>query len=276
MSYFITAHEEDEEDFTKDVFFTEQGPFGVSGFNMDGKEVGMHCEMCNSRLETSVQLITHFSSKKHTTKVKQLRTSKELVLESSTGKEDDPDNMFLPDLCKVCNAELNTTDQSQAHYMSDKHQKKVRHYFLVKVGALPEKGKEKEEVKKKKSEFERCNLCSCDFTSEIVANAHYLGKKHAKKLKELSERQANKYFNKCFACGVVSGNARQYEIHMQSSKHAMMVGKLKLSKTGELSRRRAELETEIKNEAAKRARLERELAELQETEMSLAGTSNEG
>lgn len=36
-----------------------------------------------------------------------------------------------------------------------------------------------------------CNLCNMIFTSPVVALSHYLGKIHAKKLKQLSEDQAH-------------------------------------------------------------------------------------
>uniref|UniRef100_H2YQ02 C2H2-type domain-containing protein n=1 Tax=Ciona savignyi TaxID=51511 RepID=H2YQ02_CIOSA len=266
MSYLLPECVDDPEDFTKDFFFTEIGPFGVSGFNMDGKEVGLHCEICDFNLDTPLLPITHFAGKKHTGNVRQLRKSKDLVVISSTGQEDDPDNMFLPDLCKICNAELNTPDQSQAHYMSDKHQKKVRHYYLVKVGVKSGKEELDEEDIKDKTEDEYCHLCGCDFTSEIVAETHYAGKKHAKKLKEQMEKPFNnKYWSNCYACDVIFSNERQYEIHLKGSKHHMMTEKL-AEKKGDLAHRRAQIEEEIKKEAARRARLEKELAALQAAE----------
>jgi len=38
-------------------------------------------------------------------------------VESSTGDPDDPDNMFLENFCKVCNAQLSDEDRASAHYM---------------------------------------------------------------------------------------------------------------------------------------------------------------
>lgn len=37
------------------------------------------------------------------------------------------------------------------------------------------------------SRMEFCEICKIQFSSEVVAEAHYSGKKHAKKLKEASE-----------------------------------------------------------------------------------------
>ena len=42
MAYLI--NENDPDDYTKDVFDTVSGPFGVTGFSNDGKECGgCHC-----------------------------------------------------------------------------------------------------------------------------------------------------------------------------------------------------------------------------------------
>ena len=40
-----------------------------------------------------------------------------LVVESSTGNPDDPDNLFLPNYCKVCDADLIQDEQAETHYM---------------------------------------------------------------------------------------------------------------------------------------------------------------
>jgi len=42
MAYLEPQYPDENEDFTKDVWFTKDGPFGISGFNDDGKEIG--CE----------------------------------------------------------------------------------------------------------------------------------------------------------------------------------------------------------------------------------------
>lgn len=42
MAFLKSLFQNENESFTDDLWFTDYGPLGVSGFNSDGKEVG--CE----------------------------------------------------------------------------------------------------------------------------------------------------------------------------------------------------------------------------------------
>ncbi|XP_010215982.1 PREDICTED: lysine-rich coiled-coil protein 1 [Tinamus guttatus] len=87
-----------------------------------------------------------------------------------------------------------------SHYEGKKHAQKVRLYIQM----HSEKEERKEHGKQKRVDCvnfqaddsgavdrnKYCNLCNMIFTSPIVALSHYLGKIHAKKLKQLSGDQA--------------------------------------------------------------------------------------
>ncbi|NXW44125.1 ZMAT1 protein, partial [Nyctiprogne leucopyga] len=117
-------------------------------------------------------------------------------LDEAKGKD-----LFTDSFCKVCGAVLQFESQRMAHYKGKKHAKKARLY----VQMHGEKDKRQERGKRKKTvciNFQRdgsgvvdknryCNLCNVTFTSPVVALSHYLGKIHAKNLKQLSGDQAH-------------------------------------------------------------------------------------
>ncbi|XP_058230403.1 zinc finger matrin-type protein 4 isoform X1 [Hemibagrus wyckioides] len=125
--------------------------------------------------------------------------------------------LFTDTYCKVCSAQLISESQRVAHYevrtllfqsvhhsdfpsvsllrllsvpfddASRKHANKVRLYYMLHPvdGGCPAKklrthnGSEEGDVDKNKC----CTLCNMSFTSAVVAQSHYQGKIHAKRLK---------------------------------------------------------------------------------------------
>ncbi|KFO36430.1 Zinc finger matrin-type protein 4 [Fukomys damarensis] len=98
-------------------------------------------------------------------------------------------DLFTDSYCKVCSAQLISESQRVAHYESRKHASKVRLYYMLhpRDGGCPakrlraEKGSDADMVDKNKC----CTLCNMSFTSAVVADSHYQGKIHAKRLKLL-------------------------------------------------------------------------------------------
>ncbi|XP_048373110.1 zinc finger matrin-type protein 1-like isoform X3 [Sphaerodactylus townsendi] len=98
--------------------------------------------------------------------------------------------------CEVCGAVLQFESQRISHYEGKKHAQKVRLY--LQMHSEQEEGQEPGKQKKQYVNFQTdpnvdknkyCRLCNMIFTSPIVAESHYLGKIHAKKLKQLSAQQ---------------------------------------------------------------------------------------
>nr|XP_017213517.2 zinc finger matrin-type protein 4 [Danio rerio] len=102
--------------------------------------------------------------------------------------EVDP-GLFTDSYCKVCSAQLISESQRVAHYESRKHANKVRLYYMLHPvdGGCPAKklrtdnGSADGDVDKNKC----CTLCNMSFTSAVVAQSHYQGKIHAKRLRLL-------------------------------------------------------------------------------------------
>ncbi|KAM9330340.1 lysine-rich coiled-coil protein 1 [Gastrophryne carolinensis] len=108
-------------------------------------------------------------------------------LDEKTKKE-----LFTDTFCRVCGAVLQFESHRNAHYEGKKHAQKVRLYI---------QNKELEEMAYKKNKEDRgspqveqgltqdkdkfCSLCNMVFSSPVVAQSHYVGKIHAKKVKQL-------------------------------------------------------------------------------------------
>ncbi|NXE45052.1 ZMAT1 protein, partial [Casuarius casuarius] len=117
------------------------------------------------------------------------------MLDEATRKD-----LFTDTFCKVCGAVLQFESQRMSHYEGKKHAQKVRLYIQM----HGEKEERKEHGRQKRvdrinfqmdgsgvvDKNKYCNLCNMIFTSPVVALSHYLGKIHAKKLKQLSGDQA--------------------------------------------------------------------------------------
>ncbi|CAI9599008.1 unnamed protein product, partial [Staurois parvus] len=126
----------------------------------------------------------------------------EIVLDEKTKKE-----LFTDTFCRVCGAVLQFESHRNAHYEGKRHAQKVRLYFLNKeLEEMAYKKKIDEKVERINSRISRphsqtsssadqqlaqdrnkfCSLCNMVFSSPVVAQSHYVGKIHSKKLRQLS------------------------------------------------------------------------------------------
>ncbi|NXK90907.1 ZN346 protein, partial [Formicarius rufipectus] len=99
-------------------------------------------------------------------------------------------HIFTEAQCKVCSALLISESQRLAHYQSKKHANKVRRYLSIHGGEEGAHGK-KMKLEAKQQEGSNgedrnkcCPICNMTFSSPAVATSHYLGKTHAKNMKQ--------------------------------------------------------------------------------------------
>ncbi|XP_057696135.1 zinc finger matrin-type protein 3 isoform X2 [Corythoichthys intestinalis] len=140
---------------------------------------------------------------------------------SSMGREEQEDTFALEELCKplyckLCNVTVNSAQQAQAHYQGKNHSKKLRNFLAgsqqppaIRIPEALEvagqinlfSGSNDSDTARPASykgptrvilatENDYCKLCDASFSSLLVAQAHYQGKNHAKKLR-LAEAQQN-------------------------------------------------------------------------------------
>ncbi|KAM4772666.1 zinc finger matrin-type protein 3 [Rhinophrynus dorsalis] len=118
--------------------------------------------------------------------------------------EQDPflEDLCMPLSCKLCNVTLNSAQQAQAHYQGKNHSKKLRNYCAssscpassmltpVLETTSPQAASSPNVTSSKTggrvilaTENDYCKLCDAAFSSPVVAQAHYQGKNHAKRLR---------------------------------------------------------------------------------------------
>nr|XP_004652384.1 zinc finger matrin-type protein 3 isoform X2 [Jaculus jaculus] len=139
-----------------------------------------------------------------------------LVGEEELAKGGEPDSaleeLCKPLYCKLCNVTLNSAQQAQAHYQGKNHGKKLRNYYAANSCPPPSRMSSAAEPTATPlvpvppqmgsckpggrvilaTENDYCKLCDASFSSPAVAQAHYQGKNHAKKLR-LAEAQSNSF-----------------------------------------------------------------------------------
>nr|XP_058906528.1 zinc finger matrin-type protein 1 isoform X4 [Kogia breviceps] len=115
--------------------------------------------------------------------------------EDMTWKEQEKTELFTDNFCNICGVVLQFESQRISHYESEKHAQNVRFYFQMHGEQNEVLGKK---MKKDVRNFQMhrsevvdrnkfCDLCNMIFSSPVVAQSHYVGKVHAKKLKQLME-----------------------------------------------------------------------------------------
>uniref|UniRef100_A0A8C2Z9Q0 Zinc finger matrin-type protein 3 n=1 Tax=Cyclopterus lumpus TaxID=8103 RepID=A0A8C2Z9Q0_CYCLU len=122
-------------------------------------------------------------------------------------QEDSPGlgELCKPLYCKLCNVTLNSAQQAQAHYQGKNHSKKLRNFYAgsqqppaIRIPEVLEANGQTSVCSGSNhttrvilaTENDYCKLCDASFSSLAVAQAHYQGKNHAKKLR-LAEAQQN-------------------------------------------------------------------------------------
>uniref|UniRef100_A0A3Q3DCE3 Zinc finger matrin-type protein 3 n=1 Tax=Hippocampus comes TaxID=109280 RepID=A0A3Q3DCE3_HIPCM len=111
------------------------------------------------------------------------------------------EELCKPLYCKLCNVTVNSAQQAQAHYQGKNHSKKLRNFLagsqqppairipeVLEANATPAPSGPTRVILATENDY--CKLCDASFSSLLVAQAHYQGKNHAKKLR-LAEAQQN-------------------------------------------------------------------------------------
>ncbi|KAL2089714.1 hypothetical protein ACEWY4_014402 [Coilia grayii] len=134
------------------------------------------------------------------------------------------EELCKPLYCKLCNVTLNSAQQAQAHYQGKNHSKKLRNFYAgsqqpppIRIPEIAEPVSQqphstsptesatcKQPVSFKSTsrvilatENDYCKLCDASFSSPAVAQAHYQGKNHAKRLRLAEAQQSASYSDSC-------------------------------------------------------------------------------
>ncbi|XP_063047044.1 zinc finger protein [Engraulis encrasicolus] len=174
--------------------------------------------------------------------------------------------MFSDSYCSICNAQLISDSQRIAHYESKKHANKVRLFHMLhpEDGGPPSKRLrlDNAESDSQVDVNKCCTLCNMFFTSAVVAQSHYQGKTHIKRLRltnteltpppsqtppavtpppqgecvavETTVPDLNASHGRggvakgCFLCGAWFNNPLMAQQHYEGKKHRRNAGRLTL------------------------------------------------
>uniref|UniRef100_G1LEC6 Zinc finger matrin-type 1 n=2 Tax=Ailuropoda melanoleuca TaxID=9646 RepID=G1LEC6_AILME len=160
--------------------------------------------------------------------------------EDMTWNEQEKTELYTDNFCNICGVVLQFESQRISHYESEKHAQNVRFYFQM-HGEQNEVPGKKMKMDVRNFEVHRsevadrnkfCDLCNMVFSSPVVARSHYVGKVHAKKLKQLMEEhdqvspsgfQPEMAFSMrsyvCHICNITFTSLEMFRSHMQGSEH---------------------------------------------------------
>ncbi|XP_004414997.1 PREDICTED: zinc finger matrin-type protein 1 [Odobenus rosmarus divergens] len=139
-----------------------------------------------------------------------------------TWSEQEKTKLYTDNFCSICGVVLQFESQRISHYEVHRSEVADRNKF--------------------------CDLCNMIFSSPVVAQSHYVGKVHAKKLKQLMEEndqvspsgfQPEMAFSVrtyvCHICNITFTSLEMFRSHMQGSEHqikeSIVINLVKNSKT---------------------------------------------
>ncbi|XP_069319638.1 zinc finger matrin-type protein 1 [Eulemur rufifrons] len=160
--------------------------------------------------------------------------------EDATWNEQEKAELFTENFCQVCGVFLQFESQRISHYESEKHAQNVSFYFRMhgEQNEVPGKrmkmhvGSFQVDSNEVVDRNKFCDLCNMIFSSPVVAQSHYMGKVHAKKVKQLMEEhdqvspsgfQPEMAFSMrtyvCHICSITFTSLDMFRFHMQGSEH---------------------------------------------------------
>ncbi|XP_077613378.1 zinc finger protein 346 isoform X5 [Crocuta crocuta] len=205
------------------------------------------CKVCCALLISESQKLAHYQSKKHANKVKRYLAIHGMeTLKGETKKLDsDQKSSRSKDknqCCPICNMTFSSPVVAQSHYLGKTHAKNLKlKQQSTKVEALSKRltnpflvastlalHQNREMIDPDKF----CSLCHATFNDPVMAQQHYVGKKHRKqetKLKlmahygrladpAVTDSSAGKGYP-CKTCKIVLNSIEQYQAHVSGFKH---------------------------------------------------------
>ncbi|XP_033617550.1 zinc finger protein 346 isoform X2 [Fukomys damarensis] len=204
------------------------------------------CKVCCALLISESQKLAHYQSKKHANKVKRYLAihgmetlkgeTKRLDSDQKSSRSKDKNQC-----CPICNMTFSSPVVAQSHYLGKTHAKNLKlKQQSTKVEALHQN---REMIDPDKF----CSLCHATFNDPVMAQQHYVGKKHRKqetKLKlmahygrladpAVTDLSAGKGYP-CKTCKIVLNSIEQYQAHISGFKHKNQSPKTTVSPLGQI------------------------------------------
>ncbi|XP_031163943.1 zinc finger protein 346 isoform X2 [Sander lucioperca] len=250
---------------TEDFPYLPSGPAEVNKLIKEHGDLfsDSQCKVCSAVLISESQKLTHYQSKKHANKVRRylsIQTEKEPALKKFRSSSDSDCNNGDTDrskVCHVCNMTFSSAVMAESHYQGKVHAKNLR---LKTVGPqAPAVASPKPPVasqtsptvqpKKKPADDSSgapggggnnnnpdrfCSICQASFNNPLMAQQHYVGKKHRKQMTKLKLMETYGPSNapastlkgySCTVCSIELNSVEQYQSHISGAKHKNQVKK---------------------------------------------------
>ncbi|KAM3600946.1 uncharacterized protein V6R79_005052 [Siganus canaliculatus] len=214
------------------------------------------CKVCSAVLISMSQKLTHYQSKKHANRVRRyfsIQNDKEPTLKKLKSSSDNDCNNGDTDrskVCHLCNMTFSCPWVAESHYQGKVHAKNLR----LKIGGqqtsvvapqtapaqpskkpaddsstLPAAGSTDDN-----NPDRFCSICQASFNNPLMAQQHYVGKKHKKKMTKLKLMETYGTSTAsaptlkgypCTVCKIELNSAAQYQSHISGAKHKNQVKK---------------------------------------------------
>lgn len=219
------------------------------------------CKVCSAVLISESQKLTHYQSKKHANKVRRyftLQNEKEVAVKKvKTSPDNDCNNGDTERFkkCHICDMIFSSPVVAESHYQGKVHAKNLRMNPAV-ASQTPTTAQPKKKVTDEVSSVQVtggnnnnnnhnpdkfCSICQASFNNPLMAQQHYVGKKHRKQMTKLklmetygpSTAPASTLKGyPCTTCGIELNSVEQYQSHISGAKHKNQVKKLGLNPAG--------------------------------------------
>lgn len=227
------------------------------------------CKVCCALLISESQKLAHYQSKKHANKVKRYLAIHGMETLKGEMKRLDSDQKSSRSkdknqCCPICNMTFSSPVVAQSHYLGKTHAKNLKlKQQSTKVEALSKRltnpflmastlalHQNREMIDPDKF----CSLCHATFNDPVMAQQHYVGKKHRKqetKLKLMAHYgrladpavtdSAGKGYP-CKTCKIVLNSIEQYQAHVSGFKHKNQSPKTVASPLGQIPTQRQSIQ----------------------------------
>ncbi|XP_059398252.1 zinc finger matrin-type protein 1-like isoform X2 [Carassius carassius] len=203
------------------------------------------CHICEATLLYESQRVSHYEGKKHAQRVR-------MYLQNKKAKINKPRQdcggvlrgLCAQKFCELCNMVFSSPTVAKSHYEGKVHAKNMRKTIpsppeeSTTPGVLPSEAAVLNQISQEQytsgsgdQEVDHsdpnkyCTLCSASFNNPLVAQQHYIGRKHQRNktrqemLDQMGEQSEHASSLTCPICCLTLSSIEMYQAHMQGNKH---------------------------------------------------------
>ena len=227
------SSETEEEDYETDEDYETEGDYETEEDEKDNPNC--YCELCDISVTSADQLQVHYDGQKHQKRLKRVERGEPVAprppnpsKKKSDGVVVDPSALTIVQ-CAVCKAEL-FSNELGPHIDSASHKEaeeiwlkrgmelpSVRTMFVKQI-ELGDASAEVQEVSDDCGGVLICTVCNVTFSSLQSKEAHFRGKKHGKKMKQVEREKMPELFY-CDICHLTCNSNKELKIHKRGKKH---------------------------------------------------------